>query len=80
MARFKDDEDAGRFRFVRPEAGQCRITPVRKVYDLSGPAFVFPRFGGLKDVETAAVEKERMVTVYAAQLLECRMIFRKQET
>ena len=77
MARFKDDEDARRFRFVRPEAGQCRITPVRKVYDLDGPTFLFHRFGGFEDVETAAVEKECMVSVYAVQLLECRMIFWK---
>src|SRR5882724_9215483 len=77
VARFKDDEDARWLRFVRPETGQRRITPVRKIYNLAAPTFLLWRFGGFEDVKTTTIEKERMVSIYAIQFFERRMIFRE---
>src|SRR5947207_3428118 len=64
---FKDDDDARRFGFVRPQTRQSRIAPARKTDNFTSLTFHFRRFGGLQDVETAAVEKEGMIPKQVVQ-------------
>ncbi|MDE2064460.1 MAG: hypothetical protein KGJ00_18830, partial [Bradyrhizobium sp.] len=68
MLGFKGDDDAGRFGFVRPQTRQGRITPAGKANDLTRLARYFRRFGGLQDVKTTAVEKERVISKQGVQL------------
>ena len=59
MPGFKDNEDAGRFRLVRPQTGETGIAPIGKTDDFSGLSLGFRYIGGLEDLETLTVEKER---------------------
>src|SRR5258707_22550 len=71
---FKEYNDARRFGFVRSQAAKGTIAPTRKTHNFAGRNFPFRRFGGLQDVETAVIQKERMVPEYAVQLRYRRMI------
>jgi len=74
VSRFEDDEDTRWFGFVRPETCERRIAPIRKIHNFASRSFRLRHAGGLQDIETAIVEKERMVPEHSTQLLKCRMI------
>ena len=61
MSGFKDNEHAGRFRLMRPQTGEAGIAPIGKTNDFSGLGRRFRHFSGLEDLETLAVEKERVI-------------------
>jgi hypothetical protein len=65
---FKNDDDAGRFGFVRPQTRQGRITPTGKTDDLTRLTLYFRRFGRLQDVKTVTVKKERVISKQGIQL------------
>jgi hypothetical protein len=75
---FKNDNDAGRLRFVRPQTRKGLIAPAGKADNFtSGMSFFFRHFGRLQDVEAAAIEKERMIPKQVVQLPNCGMIVGK---
>jgi hypothetical protein len=77
MPGFEDDDDAGRFGFVRPQTCQGRITPAGKTDDLTRLTLYFRRFGRLQDVKTVTVKKERVISKQGIQLGDCGMIIGK---
>jgi hypothetical protein len=61
LSGFKNDNDARRFGFVRPQARQVLIAPAGKVDNLTSLNFFFRHLGRLQDIEATAIEKERMI-------------------
>jgi hypothetical protein len=66
--RFKDDDHTRQFGFMWSETGECRVAPVGKAYNFTALSFPFGRSGGLQDLETSVIEKERMVPKQVVQL------------
>jgi hypothetical protein len=71
---FKHDDHARQFGFMWLQTGETGIAPVGKAYNFAGSRLHFRRAGGLQNLETAAIEKERMVPEQIVQLGDCRMI------
>ena len=68
MSGFKNNNDASRFGFVRPQTRQGLIAPAGKADNFTSLNLLFRHFGRLQDVEAAAVEKERMIPEQVVQL------------
>ena len=77
VSGFENDNDAGRFGFVRPQTRQGFIAPAGKADDFTSLNFFFRHFGRFKDVESAAIEKERMIPKQAVQLPDGGMVVGK---
>ena len=77
MHGLEDDDNAGRFGFMRQQFGEISIAPIRKIHNFAGLSFQFRCFGGFQNVKSTAVEKERVIPKQAVQLRNHRMIVGK---
>ena len=79
VSGFKNDNDAGRLGFVRPQTRKGLIAPAGKADDFTSLNFFFGHFGRLQDVEAAAIEKERMIPKQIVQLPDGGMTAEERE-
>jgi hypothetical protein len=63
-----DDDNVGRLRFVSLQATRIGVAPVGEIHDLSRLDTRLTSLGRLYDVESVAVEEERVLSVQAVQL------------
>src|SRR5258706_4445298 len=77
LSGFKNDNDARRFGFVRPQARQGLIAPAGKADNLTSLNFFFRHFGRLQDIEATAIEKERMIPKQVVQFQDGGMVIGK---
>src|SRR5437867_1459082 len=74
VSGFEADDNACGLGLVRRQFRQRLVAPIGEVDDHADGRFLRGSLGGLKDVEPAAVEKERMFPEHAGQLRDYRMI------
>ena len=75
---FRENDDyARRFGLMRPQTRERRIAPVGETDDFACFGFLFRRADWLEHLETAAIEKERMVPEQVVQLRDRRMVVGK---
>jgi hypothetical protein len=70
----KYDDDFRRLRFVGQQTGQVRVTPVRKVYHSPRRHARAATLVRLYDVQSIAVEEERVVAEQLGQFRNQRMV------
>jgi hypothetical protein len=73
----KDHDHASHFGFMRPQAGERRIAPVGETDDFAALSFRLRHVGRFQDLETAGIEKERVIPEQIVLLGDRRMIVGK---